>query len=74
MAAAVTWVPALRPAGRAVAAAARQAMVLTLFLVGAGLTRDALRKVGVRPLVLGTTLWAVVSTVALAVVRVTRPG
>jgi uncharacterized integral membrane protein (TIGR00698 family) len=74
MAAAVTWMPALRPAGHAVAALARQAMVLTLFLVGAGLTRDALRKVGIRPLVLGFSLWVAVSVAALAAVRAGHPA
>ncbi len=74
MAAAVTWVPALRPAGHVVAAAARRAMVLTLFLVGAGLSREALRQVGARPLLLGTTLWVVVSLVSLAAVRAMGPG
>jgi uncharacterized integral membrane protein (TIGR00698 family) len=69
MAAAVTWSPALRPAGRFVASAARQAMVLTLFLVGAGLSREALRQVGARPFILGISLWIVVSAVALGAVR-----
>lgn len=69
MAALVTWVPALQPAGRLVAAVARQAMVLTLFLVGAGLSRAALRQVGVRPFVMGGLLWIGVSAVALGAVR-----
>jgi uncharacterized integral membrane protein (TIGR00698 family) len=65
VAALVTWVPALRPAGRLVAAGARQAMVLTLFLVGAGLSREALRQVGARPLVMGGLLWVLVSAAVL---------
>ncbi|HET8725305.1 MAG TPA: putative sulfate exporter family transporter [Anaeromyxobacteraceae bacterium] len=69
MAAVVTWVPALQPAGRVVAAVARQALVLTLFLVGAGLSRDALRRVGVRPFLLGSLLWVIVAVVMLAAVR-----
>jgi uncharacterized membrane protein YadS len=69
MAAVVTWVPALQPAGHVVASVARQAMVLTLFLVGAGLSRDALRRVGVRPFLLGSLLWVIVAVVMLAAVR-----
>ena len=65
VAAVVTWVPALRPAGALIAAGARQAMVLTLFLVGAGLSRAALRQVGARPLVLGGSLWVAVSAIVL---------
>ena len=70
IAAVVTWIPALRPAGALIAAGARQAMVLTLFLVGAGLSRAAIRQVGARPLVLGGTLWVAVSAVVLGAIEV----
>jgi uncharacterized integral membrane protein (TIGR00698 family) len=69
VAALVTWIPPLRPAGAWVAAAARQAMVLTLFLVGAGLSRAALRQVGARPLVLGGVLWVAVSAIVLGTIE-----
>jgi hypothetical protein len=36
----VAWVPALQVAGRLVAAVARQAKVLTLLLVGVGMSRS----------------------------------
>ena len=55
-----------------VAAAARQAMVLTLYLVGAGLSRSAVRQVGVRPFVLGSLLWLGVSAVVLGTLRPDR--
>lgn len=49
---------------------ARVALVLTLFLIGAGLTRKTLRAVGVRPLVQGVLLWIAVASLALfAVIR-----
>jgi uncharacterized integral membrane protein (TIGR00698 family) len=52
------------------AAAARVGLVLTLFLIGAGLTRSTLARVGGRPFLQGVILWAVVASVALiAVVR-----
>lgn len=44
---------------------ARQCLVLTLFLIGAGLSREILRTVGVRPLLQGITLWLLVSGVTL---------
>jgi len=43
MAALVTWVPVLQPIGKPIATVARQVLVLTLFLVGAGVSREALR-------------------------------
>ena len=44
-------------------------LVLTLFLIGSGLSRDAVRTVGVKPLILGVLLWAVVSMAGLLAVR-----
>lgn len=40
---------------------ARQALVVTLFLIGGGLTREVLKVVGFRPMLQGVTLWAIVS-------------
>ncbi len=49
-----------------VAAVAKQCLVVTLFLIGAGLSREVLQRVGVRPLVQGVTLWLLVSGLTLA--------
>jgi uncharacterized integral membrane protein (TIGR00698 family) len=68
-AALVTWVPGLAAVGEGVAAVARRLLVLTLFLVGSGVTRAALREAGWRPLVLGAVLWVLVGVSSLAVVR-----
>ena len=67
-AALVTWVPALRPAGHVVAGAAKQALVLTLFLIGAGLTRASLRAVGVRTLLMGMSRWVLVACLSLGAI------
>ncbi|MHB8418198.1 MAG: YeiH family protein [Myxococcales bacterium] len=61
----VTFVPALRPAGDWVSAVAKQALVLTLFLIGLGLTRSALRAVGARPLAQGVALWVSMASLSL---------
>lgn len=45
---------------------ARILLVLTLFLIGATLTREQLRAVGLRPFVLGLILWIGVGTATLA--------
>jgi len=47
---------------------AKQTLVVTLFLVGAGLTKQVLRQVGVRPLLLGVMLWTVVSIATLSLI------
>jgi uncharacterized integral membrane protein (TIGR00698 family) len=49
----------------AAASVSRQALVIALFLVGAGLSRDVLGKVGLRPLLQGVTLWLLVSSATL---------
>ncbi len=72
VAALVTWVPGLTEVGEGVASLARRVLVLTLFLVGSGVTRAALREVGWRPLVLGAVLWALVGVSSLAVVVLGR--
>jgi uncharacterized membrane protein YadS len=50
----------------AAAHVARIGLVATLFLIGAGLSRATLRAVGVRPLLQGLILWAVLGSAALA--------
>ncbi len=63
-----TLLPALQPLWDAFYSAARQSLVLTLFLIGTGLTRDVLRRVGVRPFAQGTVLWLLVSAGTLAAI------
>ena len=48
---------------------AKVGLTLTLFLIGAGLSRDALRTVGLRPMLQGILLWIVVSVTSLAAVQ-----
>jgi len=47
-------------------AVAKQSLVVTLFLIGAGLSKEVLQTVGVRPLIQGVTLWLIVSSLTLA--------
>ncbi len=42
-------------------AAARQILVMTLFLIGAGLTRETLKQTGLKPLLLAIILWCSIS-------------
>lgn len=67
-AALVTFVPAIAPVGRIVSLGAHRLLAATLFLVGLGLTRPALRRLGVRPLLHGVALWLTLATVTLAAI------
>ncbi|HET9983663.1 MAG TPA: putative sulfate exporter family transporter [Longimicrobiales bacterium] len=60
--------PAL-PALDVLAHVARVGLVVTLFLIGAGLSRSTLKDVGPRPLVQGLLLWLAVASLALLAVR-----
>lgn len=63
-----TLLPSLLPLWDVLVAVARQGLVLTLFLIGTGLTREVLRRVGVRPLAQGAALWLLVSAATLAAI------
>ena len=68
-AAVLRWrLPAAEPLWSGIAQVARQGLVVTLFLVGTGLTRAVLRRVGFRPLALGVLLWVVVSVATVGAI------
>jgi len=48
-----------------IVAVSRQCLTITLFFIGAGLSRATLKSVGMRPLVLGLTLWIFIAVVSL---------
>lgn len=47
----------------------RRVLVVTIFLIGCGLTRDVIRRAGPRPMALGVFLWVVVSVGSLLAIR-----
>lgn len=51
--------------GHAVNKLAKNMITLSLFFIGAGLTRETLRSVGLRPLIQGVMLWITISLVSL---------
>jgi uncharacterized integral membrane protein (TIGR00698 family) len=65
-----TFVPPVATLAPHVVAAAKVGLTLTLLLIGMGLSRATLRKVGVKPLLQGVILWVLISCVALWVVRI----
>jgi hypothetical protein len=58
----------LRGAGHLVSAGAHRLLAVTLFLMGLGLSRAALRELGVRPLVQAITLWLVLAGATLGAI------
>jgi len=47
---------------------AKRGLTLTLFLIGAGLTLDSVKSVGMRPIFQGSLLWVIISVASLAVI------
>ena len=64
-----TYVKALDPVYPWLSRAGRIGLTVTLFLIGTGMSRASLKKVGLRPLVQGVVLWIVVATTSLLVIR-----
>ena len=65
-----TLLPAYGHYWGGLAAIAKQCLVVTLFMVGAGLSREVLRKVGIRPLFQAVILWVLVSAITLVALYV----
>jgi len=60
-----TYIPAISTISPYIIKIAKAGLTLTLFLIGAGLSRTVLLAVGVRPLLQGVLLWVAISTAAL---------
>lgn len=63
-----TYIPQLHEAGQIIVTCAKRGMIVTLFLIGIGLSREALKRVGWKPLLLGVLLWIFISLGSLAVI------
>ncbi|WP_269524270.1 YeiH family protein [Coraliomargarita parva] len=62
----VMWLfPPMEPAGQWIAGLSRRGLSATLFLIGAGLSSEALRAVGWKPVVLGVSIWLPTAAVSL---------
>ena len=60
-AAIVTYLPQTAAAGGVIKEISKYLMVFTLFIIGANLSREKLRELGVRPLIHGVVLWLILS-------------
>ena len=63
-----SYVPGVVRAAPALSQAATVGLTLTLFLIGAGLSAQTLRRVGWRPLLQGVILWVFISVASLGIV------
>jgi uncharacterized integral membrane protein (TIGR00698 family) len=50
-------------------AAGKKGLVITLFLIGAGLSMKTIQQVGWRPILQGVLLWVIIGTLSLVVIR-----
>lgn len=64
-----TYLPAGGEAYSFIVKLARIGLTVTLFLIGCGISKATLQKVGVRPLVQGVVLWLIVAIVSLLLIR-----
>jgi uncharacterized integral membrane protein (TIGR00698 family) len=60
-----TYVSAPESVWSTLVSVARIGLTITLFLIGSSLSRDSLKRVGVKPLLLGVVLWLVISAAGL---------
>lgn len=63
-----TYLPIPGVVGSSLVLAAKKGLTITLFLIGAGLSRGVIKQVGVRPMVQGVLLWIFIGLASLAVV------
>jgi uncharacterized integral membrane protein (TIGR00698 family) len=63
-----TLLPAFNPAFAALSRLGKIGLTVTLFLIGTGLSKETLKKVGVRPLLQGLTLWIIVGAATLTLI------
>lgn len=64
-----TYVHGLQPICPALAHLGVTGLTVTLFLIGTGLSKATLREVGIRPLLQGVLLWAIVGLASLEFIR-----
>jgi uncharacterized membrane protein YadS len=64
-----TYVHSLSSLFTSFARLGRTGLTVTLFLIGSGISKATLRKVGLRPMVQGVALWIVVATLSLWAIR-----
>ncbi len=60
-----TYVPFVQKISPSIVSISKAGLTLTLFLIGAGLSKKVLQAVGIKPLLQGALLWLIISATAL---------
>jgi uncharacterized membrane protein YadS len=63
-----TYIPVIHTAAEYIDGFAKAGLTLALFLIGSGLSPDAIRNVGVKPFLQGLILWIAVSAITLLLI------
>lgn len=63
-----TYIPIPQWLGDTIKLLSHKSLSITLFLIGCGLSIGAIKKTGVKPVILGVTLWIIISVVSLFVI------
>lgn len=63
-----TFVPFVQEVSPYIVTASKRGLTLTLFLIGAGLTRESLKSIGFKPFLQGVILWICISVCSLLVI------
>ena len=66
---ATTYLPLFGPLYPKLSALGKAGLTVTLYLIGTGISKSTLKQVGVRPLLQGVLLWAIVATLSLVLIR-----
>jgi len=66
---ATTYLPIFAPLFSKLNTLGKAGLTVTLYLIGTGISRSTLKQVGVRPLLQGIVLWAIVGTTCLLLIR-----
>ncbi len=64
-----TYLPLFGPLYPQLSTLGKTGLTVTLYLIGTGISRSTLKQVGVRPLLQGILLWAIVAVSSLALIR-----
>jgi len=66
-----TFLPQIHEVAPKIVMLAKSGLKITLFFIGAGLTRELVKSVGTKPLIQGVLLWFFISVISLAVIMET---
>ncbi|MDF2435996.1 MAG: hypothetical protein K0Q95_372 [Bacteroidota bacterium] len=63
-----SYIPAIAPISKILTFLAQKGIIITLFLIGADISKETLRNVGFKPFFQGVLLWVIISVVSLLTV------